>query len=153
MNRKLFGTDGIRGLANRGDMSPEVAFRIGAAIAYQAGKRVEHVPRIVVGKDTRLSGYLFETAVASGICALGGEVLLSGPLPTPAIAHLTTSMRADAGVVISASHNPYQDNGIKIFGPNETLRRLFSVPNSIRSVQRGHASGGPSAWTMRPDAT
>jgi phosphoglucosamine mutase len=118
MNRKLFGTDGIRGLANRGDMTPEVAFRIGAAIAYQAGKRVDHVPRIVVGKDTRLSGYLFETAVASGICALGGEVLLSGPLPTPAIAHLTTSMRADAGVVISASHNPYQDNGIKIFGPD-----------------------------------
>ncbi|MBW1761474.1 MAG: phosphoglucosamine mutase, partial [Deltaproteobacteria bacterium] len=117
MSRKLFGTDGIRGLANRGDMTPEIAFRIGAAIAYQAGKRVEHVPRIVVGKDTRLSGYLFETAVASGICALGGEVLLSGPLPTPAIAHLTTSMRADAGVVISASHNAYQDNGIKIFGP------------------------------------
>jgi len=116
MTRKLFGTDGIRGLANRGDMTPEVAFRIGAAIAFQAGKRVKHVPRIVVGKDTRLSGYLFETAVASGICALGGEVLLSGPLPTPAIAHLTTSMRADAGVVISASHNAYQDNGIKIFG-------------------------------------
>lgn len=118
MTRKLFGTDGIRGLANRGDMSPEVAFRIGAAIAYQASQRVRHVPRIVVGKDTRLSGYLFETAVASGICALGGEVLLSGPLPTPAIAHLTTSMRADAGVVISASHNAYQDNGIKIFGPD-----------------------------------
>ena len=126
MTRKLFGTDGIRGLANRGDMTPEVAFRIGAAIAYQAGQRVQHVPRIVVGKDTRLSGYLFETAVASGICALGGEVLLSGPLPTPAIAHLTTSMRADAGVVISASHNPYQDNGIKIFGPDG-----FKLPDSI----------------------
>lgn len=118
MSRQLFGTDGIRGLANRGDMSPEVAFRIGSAIAYQARRRIKRVPRIVVGKDTRLSGYLFETAVASGICAQGGEVLLSGPLPTPAIAHLTTSMRADAGVVISASHNPYQDNGIKIFGPD-----------------------------------
>jgi len=118
MTRKLFGTDGIRGLANRGDMTPEVAFRIGASIAYQAGKRIDRVPRIVVGKDTRLSGYLFETAVASGVCALGGEVLLSGPLPTPAIAHLTTSMRADAGVMISASHNPYQDNGIKIFAPD-----------------------------------
>jgi len=125
MSRRLFGTDGIRGLANRGDMTPEVAFRIGAAIAYQAGKRVKHVPRVVVGKDTRLSGYLFETAVASGICALGGEVLLSGPLPTPAIAHLTTSMRADAGVVISASHNAYQDNGIKIFGPDG-----FKLPDS-----------------------
>jgi len=126
MKRKLFGTDGIRGLANRGDMSPEVAFRVGAAIAYQAGKRVKHVPRIVVGKDTRLSGYLFETAVASGICALGGDVLLSGPLPTPAIAHLTTSMRADAGVVISASHNPYQDNGIKVFGPDG-----FKLPDEV----------------------
>jgi phosphoglucosamine mutase len=126
MTRKLFGTDGVRGLANRGDMTPEVAFRIGAAIAYQAGQRVQHVPRIVVGKDTRLSGYLFETAVASGICALGGEVLLSGPLPTPAIAHLTTSMRADAGVVISASHNPYQDNGIKIFGPDG-----FKLPDDV----------------------
>ena len=126
MTRKLFGTDGIRGLANRGDMTPEVAFRIGAAIAFHAGKRVAHVPRIVVGKDTRLSGYLFETAVASGICALGGEVLLSGPLPTPAIAHLTTSMRADAGVVISASHNPYQDNGIKIFGSDG-----FKLPDEV----------------------
>ena len=126
MTRTLFGTDGIRGLANRGDMTPEVAFRIGASIAYQAAKRVDHVPRIVVGKDTRLSGYLFETAVASGICALGGEVLLSGPLPTPAIAHLTTSMRADAGVVISASHNPYQDNGLKIFGPDG-----FKLPDQM----------------------
>ncbi len=126
MTRKLFGTDGIRGLANRGDMTPEVAFRIGAAIAYQAGRRVKHVPRIVIGKDTRLSGYLFETALASGICALGGEVMLSGPLPTPAIAHLTTSMRADAGVVISASHNPYQDNGIKIFGPDG-----FKLPDAV----------------------
>ncbi len=128
MTRKLFGTDGIRGLANRGEMSPEIAFRIGAAITYQARQRVKHVPRIVVGKDTRLSGYLFETAVASGICALGGEVLLSGPLPTPAIAHLTTSMRADAGVVISASHNPYQDNGIKIFGPDG-----FKLPDEMEA--------------------
>ena len=126
MSRKLFGTDGIRGLANRGDMTPEVAFRIGAAIAHQAAQQTSHMPRIVVGKDTRLSGYLFETAVASGICALGGEVLLSGPLPTPAIAHLTTSMRADAGVVISASHNPYQDNGIKIFG-----RDGFKLPDEV----------------------
>ncbi len=133
MSRKLFGTDGIRGLANRGDMTPEVAFRIGAAIAYQAGQRVEHVPRIVVGKDTRLSGYLFETAVASGICALGGEVLLSGPLPTPAIAHLTTSMRADAGVVISASHNAYQDNGIKIFG-SDGFKLADEVEHAIEDL-------------------
>ena len=116
MTRKLFGTDGIRGEANKGDMTPEIAFRIGAAVARLASQTAEHPPRVVIGKDTRLSGYLFETALASGICAMGGRVLLSGPLPTPAIAHLTTSMRADAGVVISASHNPYQDNGIKIFG-------------------------------------
>lgn len=116
MQRALFGTDGIRGLANHGDMSPEVAFRIGMAVAYLARDGGPGRPRVVIGKDTRLSGYLFETALASGVCAMGGEVLLSGPLPTPAIAHLTHSMRASAGVVISASHNPYQDNGIKIFG-------------------------------------
>jgi phosphoglucosamine mutase len=116
MARKLFGTDGIRGLANEGSMSPEVAFRIGAAVTYQVRRRVSHRPRIVVGKDTRLSGYLFEQAISAGACSQGGHVMLSGPLPTPAIAHLTTSMRADAGFVISASHNPYQDNGIKIFG-------------------------------------
>ena len=115
MARKLFGTDGVRGVANQGVMTPELAFRIGAAIVYQLKKRVRHQPRIVIGKDTRLSGYLFETALASGVCAWGGRVMLSGPMPTPAIAHLTTSMRADAGVVISASHNPYTDNGIKIF--------------------------------------
>src|SRR6476620_10456572 len=115
MTRKLFGTDGIRGPANQGTMSPEIAFRIGAAITYQARRRVKHPPRVVIGKDTRVSGYLLETALASGVCALGGRVMLSGPLPTPAVAHLTTSMRADAGVVISASHNPFEDNGIKIF--------------------------------------
>jgi len=96
-------------------MTPEIAFRIGAAITYQASRRVKHAPRVVIGKDTRVSGYLFETALAAGVCALGGRVMLSGPLPTPAIAHITTSMRADAGVVISASHNPFEDNGIKVF--------------------------------------
>jgi phosphoglucosamine mutase len=124
--RKLFGTDGIRGLANAGAMTPEIAFRIGAAVTWQARQRGNHAPRIVIGKDTRLSGYLFETALASGICAMGGKVMLSGPLPTPAIAHLATSMRADAGVVISASHNAYQDNGIKIFGPDG-----FKLPDDV----------------------
>jgi len=147
MTRKLFGTDGIRGLANRGEMSPEVAFRIGAAIAYQARKRTKHVPHIVVGKDTRLSGYLFETAVASGICALGGEVLLTGPLPTPAIAHLATSMRADAGVVISASHNPYQDNGIKIFGPDG-----FKLPDEME-IEIENLIFGSELDTDRPTGT
>lgn len=125
MSRTLFGTDGVRGLANAGSMTPETAFRIGAAVTYLAGRNVKHPPRIVIGKDTRLSGYLFETALASGVCAMGGRVLLSGPLPTPAIAHLTTSMRADVGVVISASHNPYEDNGIKVFG-----RDGFKLPDA-----------------------
>jgi phosphoglucosamine mutase len=147
MTRKLFGTDGIRGLANHGEMTPEVAFRIGAALTYQARQRIKHVPRIVVGKDTRLSGYLFETAVASGICALGGEVLLSGPLPTPAIAHLTTSMRADAGVVISASHNPYQDNGIKIFGP-DGFKLLDEIEAEIENL-----IFGSELDTQRPTGT
>jgi phosphoglucosamine mutase len=134
MARTYFGTDGIRGKANEGNMTPEVAFRLGAAVAHQARQRVKHAPRIVVGKDTRISGYLFEHALSAGICSMGGRVLLTGPLPTPAVAHLTTSMRAEAGVVISASHNPYQDNGLKVFGPDgfklpdeqeEALERLM----------------------------
>src|SRR3954469_14514018 len=116
--RKLFGTDGIRGVANEPPMTPEMALRLGRAIAYVARRDPKRPVRIVVGKDTRLSGYMLETALAAGICAMGGRVMLSGPIPTPAVAYLTTSMRADAGVVISASHNPYQDNGIKIFGPD-----------------------------------
>ena len=116
MTRKLFGTDGIRGVANRGAMTPEVAFRVGAAIVHQARKRLKHPPRVIIGKDTRISGYMLETALASGVCAWGGQVILTGPLPTPAIAHLVSSMRADAGVVLSASHNEFPDNGIKVFG-------------------------------------
>jgi phosphoglucosamine mutase len=125
MARKYFGTDGIRGKANEGSMTPEIAFRLGAAVVYKAKQRVKHPPRVVVGKDTRISGYLFENALAAGICTMGGRVLLTGPLPTPAVAHLTTSMRADAGIVISASHNPYQDNGLKVFGPDG-----FKLPDS-----------------------
>jgi len=126
--RQLFGTDGVRGLANLDPMTPEMAFRLGAAITYRCRKEGRRCPRIVIGKDTRLSGYMYETALASGICALGGRVLLSGPLPTPAIAHLTTSMRADAGFVVSASHNPYQDNGIKVFGPDG-----FKLPDEVEA--------------------
>ncbi len=117
-SRKLFGTDGIRGRANVHPMTPELALRVGRAIATVARRGHSRPPRIVIGKDTRLSGYLLETALASGICAMGGRVLLCGPVPTPAVANLTQSMRADAGVVISASHNPYDDNGIKLFGPD-----------------------------------
>jgi phosphoglucosamine mutase len=99
-------------------MTPEMALRLGRAITFVAGRGKDRQVRIVIGKDPRLSGYMFETAIASGICAMGGRVMLCGPVPTPAVANLTQSMRADAGVVISASHNPYQDNGIKIFGPD-----------------------------------
>lgn len=116
MSRRLFGTDGIRGLANEHPMTPELALALGRAVTFVAGRGKTHTPRILVGKDTRLSGYMIETAMASGICSMGGRVMLCGPIPTPAVAHLTGSMRADAGVVISASHNPYADNGIKIFG-------------------------------------
>jgi phosphoglucosamine mutase len=145
--RKLFGTDGVRGKANAGVMTPEMAFRIGAAVAYEAGRAVRHAPRVVIGKDTRLSGYLFETALASGVCAMGGRVLLSGPLPTPAIAHLTTSMRADVGVVISASHNPYQDNGIKIFGPDG-----FKLPDE-QELHIEELIAGNVIDTKRPTGT
>jgi len=116
--RQLFGTDGVRGVANEHPMTPELALRLGRAIAYVAGRGKNRRPRVVIGKDTRLSGYMLETALSSGICAMGGHVMLTGPMPTPAVAYLTVSMRADAGVVISASHNPYRDNGIKIFGPD-----------------------------------
>jgi phosphoglucosamine mutase len=114
--RHLFGTDGIRGVANEHPITPELALRLGRAVTHLAGRGRKHAPRVLIGKDTRLSGYMIETAIASGICSMGGRVMLCGPIPTPAVAHLTVSMRADAGIVISASHNPYADNGIKIFG-------------------------------------
>jgi phosphoglucosamine mutase len=123
--RKLFGTDGVRGVANEEPMTGEMAMRIGRATAYLfRNKQGRH--RIVVGKDTRLSGYMLETALASGICSMGGDVLLVGPLPTPGIAFITVDMRADAGVVISASHNPFTDNGIKIFSGNG-----FKLPDEM----------------------
>lgn len=114
--RHYFGTDGVRGLANVPPISCELALALGRAVTHVAGRGKTHTPRILIGKDTRLSCYMIEQALASGICSMGGRVILCGPVPTPAIAHLTLSMRADAGIVISASHNPYQDNGIKIFG-------------------------------------
>ncbi len=111
---KLFGTDGIRGVANVAPMTVETALAIGRATAHIC-RRHDKRHRIVIGKDTRLSGYMLENALTAGICSMGVDVLLLGPLPTPGIAFTTCSMRADAGIVISASHNPYQDNGIKIF--------------------------------------
>src|SRR6201988_5518721 len=116
MVRKYFGTDGIRGRAN-GVITPELALKVGqgAGLIFRRG---EHRHRVVVGKDTRLSGYMIETALVAGFTSVGMDVLLLGPMPTPAVAMLTRSMRADLGVMISASHNPFDDNGIKLFGPD-----------------------------------
>lgn len=114
---KLFGTDGVRGEANRYPMNAEIAFAIGQAVVYTL--KEEHArPRIVIGKDTRISGYMLESSLESGITSMGGNPYLLGVLPTPGIAFIAQSMRANAGIVISASHNPYQDNGIKIFSGN-----------------------------------
>jgi phosphoglucosamine mutase len=125
--RKLFGTDGIRGVANQPPMTAEVALRLGRAVArkFVTGS---HRGRIVIGKDTRLSGYMLESALEAGIVSAGADVMLVGPLPTPGIAFITSSMRADAGVVISASHNPYQDNGIKIFAADG-----YKLPDEIEA--------------------
>lgn len=113
----LFGTDGIRGVANRYPMDAPMAFAVGQAVTYVL-KKEKHRTRIIIGKDTRISGYMLESALLAGIASMGGNPYLVGVLPTPGIAFITESMRADAGIVISASHNPYQDNGIKIFGGN-----------------------------------
>ena len=115
--RKLFGTDGIRGIANAEPLTAEMTVHLGRAAAYFFKKKKNKIGhhRIVIGKDTRLSGYMFEGALTAGICSMGVDVLMVGPMPTPAIAFLTRSFRADAGVVISASHNPFEDNGIKFF--------------------------------------
>jgi phosphoglucosamine mutase len=115
--RRLFGTDGIRGTANRAPMDAATALRLGQA-AGRIFNRGTHRHRVVIGKDTRLSGYMLEPALTAGFIGMGMDVVLVGPLPTPAIALLTRSLRADLGVMISASHNPYEDNGIKLFGPD-----------------------------------
>jgi phosphoglucosamine mutase len=117
MSRKLFGTDGVRGLANTYPMTPEIAMKVGMA-AGRLFTRGEHRHRVVIGKDTRLSGYMIEPALVAGFTAVGMDVFQFGPLPTPAVAMLVRSLRADLGVMISASHNPYHDNGIKLFGPD-----------------------------------
>jgi phosphoglucosamine mutase len=123
-SRKFFGTDGVRGRANIDPMTPELALRLGRAVTFIARRSGRKSPRVVIGKDTRLSCYMLEQAIAAGVCAMGGRALLCGPIPTPAVANLTHSMRADVGIVISASHNPFGDNGIKIFG-----RDGFKLPD------------------------
>lgn len=168
--RHLFGTDGIRGVANLEPMTSEMALRLGRAIAsvlheppaHAANRpsrkrrppssslgeaQARHRNKILIGKDTRLSGYMLETALASGICSSGADVLLVGPLPTPGVAFLTRSMRADAGVVISASHNPFQDNGIKFFS-----RDGFKLPDKVEARMEGVIFNGETKL-HRPTAT
>ncbi len=144
--RRLFGTDGVRGVANVEPMTSETALRLGRALAH-VSKRSNRRHKILIGKDTRLSGYMLEQAMASGICSMGVDVLLVGPLPTPGIAFLTRSLRADAGVVISASHNPFQDNGIKFFGPTG-FKLADDVEEEIERLVLGD-----SIDAMRPTAT
>lgn len=115
MSRQYFGTDGIRGTANKGSMTAEIALKVAMAVSCVL-RRGDHRHKVVIGKDTRLSGYMIESAMVAGFTSMGMDVVLVGPMPTPAIAMLTKSLRADLGVMISASHNPYQDNGIKLFG-------------------------------------
>lgn len=126
MEKKLFGTDGVRGIANNEPMTAEMAMQLGRAAAYVFKKDPSRRHRIVIGKDTRLSGYMLENALVAGVCSMGVDVLIVGPLPTPGIAFITASMRADAGVVISASHNLYQDNGIKFFSNSG-----FKLPDEL----------------------
>src|SRR5437868_9747335 len=148
MTRKFFGTDGIRGTTNCEPMTAETALRVGQAAGAHF-LRGEHRHRVVVGKDTRLSGYMMESAMVAGFTSVGMDVVLLGPMPTPAVAMLTRSMRADLGVMISASHNPFADNGIKLFGPDgyklsdedelEIEKRLGTGPKLARSEMIGRA--------------
>ncbi|WP_147821107.1 phosphoglucosamine mutase [Salidesulfovibrio onnuriiensis] len=140
MNQRLFGTDGLRGQVNIFPMTPEIALRLGlAAGQYFRNGNKRH--RVVIGKDTRLSGYVFETALTSGFCANGMDVFLVGPMPTPAISFLTRNMRADLGVVISASHNPFMDNGIKFFDSNG-----FKLPDEVEDEIADLVMSGHSDW-------
>jgi len=145
--KKLFGTDGVRGVANVYPMTSEMAMQLGRAAAYIFKSASKRRHRIVIGKDTRLSGYMLENALVAGICSMGVDVLVVGPLPTPGIANITSSMRADAGVVISASHNAFQDNGIKFFSADG-----FKLPDEIELrienlIETNHID------SLRPTAT
>jgi len=154
MTRKLFGTDGVRGLANKFPMTPEVAMKIGMA-AGRIFTRGEHRHRVVIGKDTRLSGYMIESALVAGFTSVGMDVFQFGPLPTPAVAMLTRSLRADLGVMISASHNASHDNGIKLFGPDgeklsdETEQEIEALMSN--GLEEGLAEAGSIGRAKRVD--
>ena len=144
MTTKLFGTDGIRGTANRGNMTAEVALKVGMAAALQF-RNGDHRNRVVIGKDTRLSGYLLEPALTAGFISMGMDVILVGPMPTPAIAMLTRSLRADLGVMISASHNPFEDNGIKLFGPDG-----YKLSDAVEAEIEDNVADGMSKNMIAP---
>ncbi|MDR2724571.1 MAG: phosphoglucosamine mutase, partial [Candidatus Adiutrix sp.] len=134
--RRLFGTDGVRGVVNQYPMTAEFALALGRAVAqHLREEKKNRRPRVVVGKDTRLSGYMLEEAFCSGLLSQGADVFLAGPLPTPGLAFLTTSLRADAGVVISASHNPYHDNGLKIFAADG-----FKLPDQVEATLESYVA-------------
>ncbi|MCT4555606.1 MAG: phosphoglucosamine mutase [Pelagimonas sp.] len=138
MSRKLFGTDGVRGTANAFPMTAEMALMLGAAVGRHFRREHAGVHRVVIGKDTRLSGYMFENALTAGLTSTGMNVLLLGPVPTPAVGLLTPSMRADLGIMISASHNPAADNGIKFFGPDG-----FKLSDAVESEIEALLEEGP----------
>ncbi|MEZ7196354.1 phosphoglucosamine mutase [Pseudodesulfovibrio karagichevae] len=144
MKQRLFGTDGLRGQGNIFPMTPEIALRLGLAAGQYFRNGNKH-HRVVIGKDTRLSGYVFETALTSGLCANGMDVFLVGPMPTPAISFLTRNMRADLGVVISASHNPFMDNGIKFFDRNG-----FKLPDEVEDEISELVLGEKTKWDYPP---
>jgi phosphoglucosamine mutase len=145
MTRKLFGTDGVRGTANIDPMTAEMALKLGMAAGHHF-TRGAHRHVVVIGKDTRLSGYLLEPALTAGFIAVGMDVVLLGPLPTPAVAMLTRSLRADLGVMISASHNPYQDNGIKLFGPDG-----FKLSDEDEATIEASMDNGLESYRAGPD--
>ena len=145
--KKLFGTDGIRGVANVSPMTTDIALKVGCSAAHVFKNRHRR-PKIIIGKDTRLSGYMIEYAITAGICSMGVDVLLVGPLPTPGIAFITCSMRADAGIVISASHNPYEYNGIKIFASDG-----FKLPDETEKYMEDLILSGEIERLPRPSSS
>jgi phosphoglucosamine mutase len=144
---KLFGTDGIRGRVNEFPITAEIALRTGKAVATVLRSHEPGRNRVLIGKDTRISGYMLETALTSGLVSMGMDVLLVGPLPTPAVAHLTKSMGAAAGIMITASHNPYEDNGVKIFGPDG-----YKLSDDLEALIERHILGDEPEATPLPPA-
>jgi len=143
--RKLFGTDGIRGTANAEPMTAETALKVGMAAGLHF-RRGDHQHRVLIGKDTRLSGYMLEPALTAGFISMGMDVILVGPMPTPAVAMLTRSMRCDIGVMLSASHNPFEDNGIKLFGPDG-----YKLSDAVEAMIERHLANGMSEQLAKPD--